>query len=219
MMTLKSIEEEASACRARCANMKIGDICLHLHHEVLAEMLTEPIENRISYILSDKPAAEKALRLRMIGPPIIDEQVMADATWQKASAELEKAEAAWLKAEAAWLKADAERHKAYFALQKAEAAWMKAYVERQKAWAAWLKASAELEKASAELEKAYVERQKASAAWLRADAERQKAYAEWQKASVEWQKAYEAHYKRLYPESPWDGNTIFAGPFAHLRRI
>ncbi len=191
MMTLKSIEEEASACRARCANMKIGDICLHLHHEVLAEMLTQPIENRISYILSDKPVAEQALRLRMMGPPIIDEQVMADAELQKADAESQKASAELLKADAELLKADAERQKAYF--------------ESQKASAAYLKASAELQKADAE-------RQKASAAWL-------KAYATWEKASAVWLKAYEAHYARLYPESPWDGNTIFAGPFAHLRRI
>jgi hypothetical protein len=133
--------------------MKVGDICLHVHHEIFAEPLTEPIENRIWYILEYKPVAEQALRLRMMGPPIIDEQVMADAAWLKAEAGLKKASAAWLKA-------DDE-------LQKAHAAW-------------------------------------------------QKAYDELQKAEAVWQKAYEPHYRRLYPDSPWNGTTIFAGPFAEL---
>jgi hypothetical protein len=153
--------------------MQIGDICLHLHHEVLAEMLTQPVENRISYILSDKPVAEQALRLRMMGPPIIDDQMHADAAWLKAEAEWHKAYAAWRKADAAWLKAEAAWH-------KVDAAWLKA----DTAW------------------------QKVDTAWQKAGADLQKAYAEWQKACAVWLKAYEPHYRRLYPESPWDGRTI-----------
>ena len=113
-LILKSIEEEAEDCRARCAGMKIGDLILHCHHEVLCEALTEPVENRIDYILESK-SDNPALRLRLMGPPIVDAAVLADA--------------------------------------------------------------------------------------------------ELSKADAEWSKAYAPHYARLYPDSPWNGKTIFAGEF------
>ena len=116
--------------------MKVGDLILHCHHEVLCEMLTEPVENRIAYILTSK-SDNPALRLRLMGPPIVDVAVLADAEWRKAYAE-------------------------------------------------WRKADAELSKADAELSKAY----------------------------AELSKAYGPHYVRLYPDSPWNGKTIFAGKFA-----
>ena len=143
MMILKSVEEEAADCRARCAGMKVGDLILHCHHKVLFENLIEPVENRIDYILRSK-SDNPALRLRLMGPPIIDADVKADAEWAKAYAELGKARAE---------------------LDKARAEWDKAY---------------------AELDKAY----------------------------AELSKAYEPHYVRLYPDSPWNGKTIFAGKFA-----
>jgi len=141
-LILKSIEEEAEDCRARCAGMKIGDLILHCHHEVLCEALTEPVENRIDYILESK-SDNPALRLRLMGPPIVDAAVLADAELSKADAELSKACA-----------------------------------ELSKACAEWSKACAELSKADAE-----------------------------------WSKAYAPHYARLYPDSPWNGKTIFAGEF------
>ena len=122
MIVLKSVEEEAADCRARCAGMKVGDLILHCHHEVFCEILTEPVKNRIDYILNSKHD-NVGLRLRLMGPPIIDADVKADAELNKADAELSKARA-------------------------------------------------------------------------------------------EWGKAYEPHYVRLYPGSPWNGKTIFAGKFA-----
>lgn len=101
---LKSVEEEAADCRARCAGMKVGDPILHCHHEVLCEVLIEPVENRIDYILREKKD-NPALRLRLMGPPIIDDAVNADAEWRKADAEWPRAEAALSKAQAAWCKA------------------------------------------------------------------------------------------------------------------
>ena len=121
-LILKSVKEEAADCRVRCAGMKVGDLILHCHHEILCETLTESVENRIDYILRSKQD-NVALRLRLMGPPIEDAAVLADA-------ELSKAD------------------------------------------------------------------------------------AEWSKACAEWSKAYEPHYVRLYPDSPWDGKTIFAGQFA-----
>jgi hypothetical protein len=113
------------------------------------EHLTEPVENRINYILNSKQD-NVALRLRLMGPPIIDEQVRADV--------------ACYKADDARNKADDARNKANDAWDKADASWYKAYVARKK-------------------------------------------------ADDDCYKAYEPHYKRLYPDSPWDGKTIFAGEF------
>ena len=144
-LILKSIAEEEADCRSRCAGMKVGDLILHCHHEVLCEILTEPVEKRINYILESKND-NPALRLRLMGPPIEDATVLSDAEWSKARAECSKADA-------------------------------------------------ECSKARAELSKAYAE-------WS-------KAYAECSKAYAECSKAYEPHYVRLYPDSPWNGKTIF----------
>jgi hypothetical protein len=163
-LILKSVKEEAADCRVRCAGMKVGDLILHCHHEILCETLTESVENRIDYILRSKQD-NVALRLRLMGPPIEDAAVLADAE-----------------------------------LSKADAEWSKARAELSKACAEWSKADAEWSKARAE--------------WSKACAEWSKADAEWSKARAEWSKAYEPHYVRLYPDSPWDGKTIFAGQFA-----
>ncbi len=77
MIVLKSIEEEAADCRERCKDMRIGDMVLHCHHEVLCERLTEPVENRIAYILAEK-TDNVALRLRMLGPLLTDAETQAD---------------------------------------------------------------------------------------------------------------------------------------------
>lgn len=45
-------------------------IAWHVHHEKLWEVLTEPIENRIAYIKSDKPKDEQTTRLRLLKPII-----------------------------------------------------------------------------------------------------------------------------------------------------
>ena len=67
-MKLKSIAEEAKACRNAFKHSKIGDLVVHCHHSELEEKLTEPAESRIQYILSDKPTNEQALRLRLFRP-------------------------------------------------------------------------------------------------------------------------------------------------------
>ena len=67
-MKLKSIAEEAKACRHAFKHSKIGDLVVHCHHSELEEKLTEPAESRIQYILSDKPTNEQALRLRLFRP-------------------------------------------------------------------------------------------------------------------------------------------------------
>ena len=183
-MKLKSIEKEAADCRKAFKGFPVGGYVLHCHHEIIGETLCEAAENRIAYILTQKPENERALRLRLFRP-VPEKELKADAEWEKADAEWEKADAEW---------------------EKADAEWKKAYAE-------WEKADAEWKKAYAEWEKAYAERKKADAEWEKEDAEWKKAYAEWEKADAEWEKAYAAlevliHAHFCTPDCPWNGKTI-----------
>ena len=94
-MNLKSIAEEEADCRAAFVGIAVGAFVLHCHHNSLLEVLTEPEENRINYILCDKPEAEQALRLRLFRP----------VSPEHTGPELDKARAEWAKACAEWDKA------------------------------------------------------------------------------------------------------------------
>jgi FAD/FMN-containing dehydrogenase len=102
----------------------------HLHHEVLCEPLTEPIANRIAYIVSHKPQAEVETRLRLISPVV---RGKVPAAYVKARAALDKVRAAYDKAWAARDKAWAALDKAGAALDKARAAYVKARAAAQPA--------------------------------------------------------------------------------------
>ena len=60
---MKSIEEEAALCRARFAGVEVGSWVRCCHHKLIAERLCEPAENRIRYILTEKPVKERPRRL------------------------------------------------------------------------------------------------------------------------------------------------------------
>jgi hypothetical protein len=128
MLKLKSIKGEAVDCRKAFKKFPVGGYVLHYHHDIIGEMLRENAENRIAYILTQKPENERALRLRLFRP-IHDKELKAYAEWKKAYAE-------WKKADAEWKKADAEWEKAYAEWKKADAEWKKAYAEWKKADAA-----------------------------------------------------------------------------------
>ena len=86
----------------------VGTWMWHLHHKVLAEPLTEPLQNRLDYIRTAKPASEVATRLRLISPVaglLPEPLVKARAVYEKARAAYEKAWAAYDKARAASEKA------------------------------------------------------------------------------------------------------------------
>ena len=108
------IATEASKCREAFEGVEVGAIVQHCHHERWLERLTEPAENRITFILENKAKDEQAERLRRFRP-------LADADWQKADAD-------WQKAYADWQKADADKQKAYADKQKADADKQKADV-------------------------------------------------------------------------------------------
>jgi hypothetical protein len=108
MNTLKlgTIEEEAAACRARWAGHGIGTLAAHLHHGIPFELLKEPAERRIAFILSEKAEDEHALRLRCFAPVNLAKFLKlqkAEAALRKGETELRNAIGA-RKAEAAWRK-------------------------------------------------------------------------------------------------------------------
>ena len=68
-----SIKSELAACRAAFAvyEAEHGEPARYahgLHHELAFEEITEPIENRITYILSAKPKKEQARRFANLRP-------------------------------------------------------------------------------------------------------------------------------------------------------
>jgi hypothetical protein len=122
----------------------LGTVFWAVHHSVMAEPLTEPLANRIEYILTEKDASERAIRLTALRPMKVVPGKLAKASaewdkayakWDKAYAKLAKASAKWDKASAEWDKVSAEWDKAYAKWDKAYAEWDKAYAERAKAYA------------------------------------------------------------------------------------
>jgi hypothetical protein len=128
-LKLGTFKQEAAECRARWEKYPLGTFSLHCHHEQLGELVTEPAENRISYILQRKPIHEQALRLhlfRPVSPELLKQYApKAHADLQKAYADLQKAYAALQKAATHWRRMDAPRRKAEADWQKANADWQK----------------------------------------------------------------------------------------------
>ena len=156
-------------------------VVLFLHHDQFAEILTEPIENRIRFIVEEKNPSEIPTRLKWIQPyiPLPESQAWTD--WQKA----------WT----AWQKACADS--------------AKACADSEKAWTDWQKACADSAKACADSAKAWTDWQKAHADSAKACADSEKAWADWQKAHADWQKAQEPLFMAAHPDCPWNGKTLF----------
>ena len=121
-----------------------------IHHDVVAEQLTEPLANRIECILTEKSADERKIRLAALRPVKNPEAVApAQMAYSEAVAPAEKAcDEAIASAEKAYYEATAAARKAY---DKATAAARKAY---DKAIAPAQKA---YDKATAAARKAYEE--------------------------------------------------------------
>ena len=132
MNELGTIGEEAVACREAFKGVEVGSPVWLCHHETFIELLEEPVENRINYILMSKPPGEQARRLREFRPvlgSLPDELNKARAELDKARAECDKADAEWDKAYAEWDRAYAELDKARAEWDKARVEWVKAYAE------------------------------------------------------------------------------------------
>jgi len=95
----------------------------HVHHDILLEPLTEPVENRIAYITAQKSQREIKTRLRLLKPvagKLPNKVLKAGADYIKASADWEKAGADYIKAGADWKKAGADSRYRYTAEAKAD---------------------------------------------------------------------------------------------------
>lgn len=68
MKELGTIEQEATDCRKAFEDVTVGAPVWCCHHEGLCELLREPAEKRIKYILSEKDIKEQARRLREFRP-------------------------------------------------------------------------------------------------------------------------------------------------------
>ena len=90
----------------------------HLHHKVLCEALTEPIQNRISYIRSTKPKGEVETRLRCMKPVLHPKKL--PVKWKEADAKRKEAYAKWKEADAKLSEAYAECLPQIEALHKKE---------------------------------------------------------------------------------------------------
>ena len=104
----------------------IGTWFWAVHHMVVCEPLTEPLVNRIRYILTSKDLSERSIRLMALRPvmapdnlpePLVKARVECDkarAEYNKAGAECNKAWAECDKARAEYNKAWAECNKELF---------------------------------------------------------------------------------------------------------
>jgi hypothetical protein len=101
---------------------KVGDWVWHVHHEILVEPLTEPIENRIAYIKSYKPPEEVPTRLRLMKP--VRGDISPPEYWLKAEAKCQEAYAKWEEAYAKWREADAKWQEAHAKCQETYAKWL-----------------------------------------------------------------------------------------------
>ena len=86
----------------------------HIHHEILCEALTEPIQNRIDHIKKFKDPSEVETRLRCMTPVLHPERLPVE--WTDVFAKLDEARAKRDEARAKW-------DEAFAKLSEASAKW------------------------------------------------------------------------------------------------
>lgn len=147
---VKSIKIELAknqriACRAAWSENPTAKFAWCCHHAVLIEVLTEPAENRIQFILRNKLQDEQAVRFLNFRPVRIELPV-----------ELKKAYTKWKKVRVAMNNVNAK-------LNKVSAKVDKAYAEWNCTEAGWKKIHAKLNKACDRRDKIWRELDKAQA--------------------------------------------------------
>ena len=94
---------ERAACLARWEGRgQIGDWGFLVHHKIPVEVLTEPIERRIDYIIANKPVAEVPIRLEWLRPVPVnrlpDELIKAGRAYVEARRAYDEAWKAYVEA-------------------------------------------------------------------------------------------------------------------------
>lgn len=138
-LRLGTIEEERAACEKAFKGVPVGALAWHCHHDQLIERLSEPAENRIAFILKNKPEGERALRLHLFRPvktqDLPPELQAADAKCRAVDAKCRAVDAEWRAADAKRQAAYAKRQAAYAEWRAADVKWREAYAELQEAYA------------------------------------------------------------------------------------
>ena len=135
-----------------------------LHHEILLEYTTEPVVNRVEYVLLHKPLEEIEVRLAEMEPwvwEIPERLAKARDAYSKALDAYDKALDAYSKARDAYSKAWGAYDKARDAYNKARDAYNKARDAYNKAWDAYNKA---WDAATPELNKT-IQRERPNSKW------------------------------------------------------
>jgi hypothetical protein len=115
--------------------MKYYKFYWHIHHDILVELLTEPLENRVKYIKENKPKNEVGLRLKLLKPvkgKLPNEVIKTTKACDKAWKAYNKAWKACVKTGKACVKTTKACDKAWKAYNKAEKAYNKAWEAYQK---------------------------------------------------------------------------------------
>jgi vacuolar-type H+-ATPase subunit H len=91
MKELKSVQEELRDCVNRFEGVSVGSLVWCCHHEELLEILCEPAQERIEYIMRYKPPSELARRLFEFRPVLSELPESVEKAWEKAWEAREKA--------------------------------------------------------------------------------------------------------------------------------
>lgn len=161
--------------------MKNSGLSIHCHHDILIEHCYD-YQERETYIKTEKPEAEIAIRLRLF--KLLPPEVFVDLP-------------------EGLVRAYAECRKAYVEYDEALVERNKAYAELNKAYAGYGN------KLLVGFDKACDKLNKALAVYGKAYAEDDKALAEWDKALAEWDyKERVAWHKKWCGCKEWNGKEI-----------
>ena len=163
------------------------------HHDIHWEFCFD-YEKRVKFIKACKPLGEQALRLKLF--QIVPDELIPgkdSSEWQ-----------AYEKARQVYVQADQATEEAWKAFKKADQAYEKACQASEKTCQVYKKAWKASEEAR-QAWKAYLEAWKAyEKAW--------KAYLD--KYGVEFEELHD----KLFPDCPWNGQTIFASRILEVTR-
>src|SRR3972149_11967217 len=115
----KSITKALADCRAAWEAHPDATWAWCLHHGVMLELLIEPYEARIAYILEHKPTAEQTTRLNNFRPVVSKLPIKVIKAWEA----LGKARKAYDKALEAYVEATEAYDKAWEVRDKAREAY------------------------------------------------------------------------------------------------
>ena len=224
-MTLKlgTIKEELAACREACKGVKIGDLMILLHHNILCEPLTEPIENRIQFILDNKPKNQQAIRFWALRPwpggiPIEWQRLQTAERFVAAELRRLWAEGSRLiNTEPRVLQAEEER--VYVKLESLQNKEQRLFMKLRQEWTKkggrgvaikWQQLLVKKGRLNAELQRVCAKNERLNIEWQLLLTRREHVCAEWE---LLWQEVLSqllVQYRAAFPDSPFNGKTLSA---------